>query len=85
MAPLWHHHAHSDPVDAPSETNVTKGRTLVMCFDGTNECYDAQNTNIVKLFSLLKKDDPSRQLVYYQVRRVPGWRAPVLPTTTTRC
>jgi uncharacterized protein (DUF2235 family) len=25
-----------------------------------------QNTNVVKFFSLLKKDDPEKQLVYYQ-------------------
>jgi len=26
-----------------------------------------QNTNVVKLFALLRKDEPHRQLVYYQV------------------
>ncbi|PBK90899.1 hypothetical protein ARMGADRAFT_994888 [Armillaria gallica] len=41
-------------------------RTLVLCFDGTGDQFDADNSNIVQLFSLLKKDDPSQQMVYYQ-------------------
>lgn len=43
-------------------------RTLVLCFDGTGDQFDADNSNIVKLVSLLKKDDSANQLVYYQVR-----------------
>ncbi|KAK0187751.1 hypothetical protein F5146DRAFT_934699 [Armillaria mellea] len=41
-------------------------RTLVLCFDGTASEYEKDNTNVVKLFSLLKKDDSSQQLCYYQ-------------------
>ncbi|KAK0193172.1 hypothetical protein F5146DRAFT_1137047 [Armillaria mellea] len=41
-------------------------RTLVLCFDGTGDQFDADNSNIVQLCSLLKKDDPSQQMVYYQ-------------------
>jgi uncharacterized protein (DUF2235 family) len=65
-------------------------RTLVLCFDGTGDQFDAdvrkialffvliahekrrvcsQNSNIVQFFSMLKKDDKSQQLVYYQVCR----------------
>ncbi|KAK0468508.1 hypothetical protein IW261DRAFT_1426336 [Armillaria novae-zelandiae] len=40
--------------------------TLVLCFNGTASGYEKDNTNIVKLFSLLKKDDSSQQLCYYQ-------------------
>jgi hypothetical protein len=29
-----------------------------------------QNSSIVEFFSMLKKDDPGKQLVYYQVRIV---------------
>jgi hypothetical protein len=47
--------------------NHGHGRTLVLCFDGTGDQFDADNSNIVQLVSLLKKDDKSRQLVYYQV------------------
>ncbi|PBK90885.1 hypothetical protein ARMGADRAFT_1014186 [Armillaria gallica] len=43
-----------------------KSRTLVLCLDGTGDQFDADNSNIVQLFSLLKKDDPSQQMVYYQ-------------------
>jgi uncharacterized protein (DUF2235 family) len=68
-------------------------RTLVLCFDGTGDYFDAdvcvdifyprwpfhrtapfsvsQNSNIVQFFSMLKKDDKSQQMVYYQVRG--GW------------
>ncbi|KAF7293119.1 Zn(2)-C6 fungal-type domain-containing protein [Mycena kentingensis (nom. inval.)] len=41
-------------------------RTLVLCFDGTGDQFDDDNSNVVNFFSMLKKDDPSQQLVYYQ-------------------
>lgn len=41
-------------------------RTLVLCFDGTAGQFDSDNTNVVKLFSLLCKDDADRQRCYYQ-------------------
>jgi len=41
-------------------------RTLVVCFDGTGEQFALDNSNVVEFVSLLKKDDPSQQLVYYQ-------------------
>ena len=41
------------------------GRTIVLCFDGTNQKYGLENTNVVKLFSVLSKGDETRQLVYY--------------------
>ncbi|QRW27126.1 choline transport protein [Rhizoctonia solani] len=43
-----------------------KPRTLVLCFDGTTNVYDNTNTNVVKLFSLLKRDRRDEQMVYYQ-------------------
>ena len=42
-------------------------RTLVVCFDGTGDQFDADNSNIVQFVQLLKKDDNTKQLVYYQV------------------
>jgi hypothetical protein len=42
-------------------------RTVVVCFDGTGDQFDADNSNIVQLVQLLKKDDNTKQLVYYQV------------------
>ncbi|TEB40147.1 hypothetical protein FA13DRAFT_1808407 [Coprinellus micaceus] len=42
-----------------------RGRTLVLCFDGTAGQYDNENSNVVKLFGLLTKD-PNEQLCYYQ-------------------
>ncbi|KAK7045884.1 hypothetical protein VNI00_007315 [Paramarasmius palmivorus] len=42
------------------------GRTLVLCFDGTGDQFDSDNSNIVEFFQLLKKDDRSKQMVYYQ-------------------
>ncbi|KJA17889.1 hypothetical protein HYPSUDRAFT_205861 [Hypholoma sublateritium FD-334 SS-4] len=41
-------------------------RTLVLCFDGTGDQFDSDNSNIVALFTLLKKDDSDKQMVYYQ-------------------
>ncbi|KAK0207784.1 hypothetical protein IW262DRAFT_1486590 [Armillaria fumosa] len=43
-----------------------ESRTLVLCFNGTGDQFDADNSNIVQLCWLLKKDDPSQQMVYYQ-------------------
>lgn len=52
------------PVIPPTHT----GRTLIVCFDGTGDQFDNDNSNIVQLVALLKKDDRHQQLVYYQVR-----------------
>ncbi|KAG5644332.1 hypothetical protein DXG03_008691 [Asterophora parasitica] len=41
-------------------------RTLILCFDGTGDQFDDDNSNIVQLVSLLKKNDRSKQMVYYQ-------------------
>ncbi|KAJ7207516.1 hypothetical protein GGX14DRAFT_635358 [Mycena pura] len=41
-------------------------RTLVLCFDGTGDQFDDDNSNVVNFFTMLKKDDPNQQLVYYQ-------------------
>ncbi|KAH9059128.1 hypothetical protein EDB87DRAFT_1791652 [Lactarius vividus] len=43
-----------------------KPRTLVLCFDGTTNEFDGTNTNVVKLYSLLRKDKSEDQLCYYQ-------------------
>ncbi|KAI0032570.1 hypothetical protein K488DRAFT_49576 [Vararia minispora EC-137] len=45
-------------------------RTIVLCFDGTSDQYSSANTNVVKLCSLLEKDN-ERQVVYYQARHKP--------------
>ncbi|KAJ7062233.1 hypothetical protein C8F01DRAFT_1368863 [Mycena amicta] len=41
-------------------------RTLVLCFDGTGDQFDSDNSNIVQFFSMLPKGDRTRQMVYYQ-------------------
>ncbi|KAG1831963.1 hypothetical protein DFJ58DRAFT_848092 [Suillus subalutaceus] len=51
-----------DPILPPAHTN----RTLVLCFDGTGDQFSSDNSNIVQLFSMLVKNDPSLQMVYYQ-------------------
>jgi uncharacterized protein (DUF2235 family) len=51
-----------EPTVPPSHDH----RTLVLCFDGTGDQFDDDNSNIVNFFSMLKKDDPKAQLVYYQ-------------------
>lgn len=45
---------------------TTMGRSLVLCFDGTGDQFDSDNSNIVELFTMLKKDDSNKQMVYYQ-------------------
>ncbi|KAG8776749.1 hypothetical protein FRC12_000709 [Ceratobasidium sp. 428] len=48
------------------KTRTAPVRSLVLCFDGTSNHFSNKNTNVVKLMELLKKNDPDRQLVYYQ-------------------
>ncbi|KAI5998208.1 hypothetical protein EDD15DRAFT_2572829 [Pisolithus albus] len=43
-------------------------RTLVLCFDGTGIQFCDDNSNVLQLFNMLKKEDPSQQVVYYQAR-----------------
>jgi len=55
------------PVIPPSTKERRKQRTLVLCFDGTGDQFDNDNSNVVQFFSLLKKGDSKQQLCYYQV------------------
>ncbi|KAF9006968.1 hypothetical protein BDQ17DRAFT_251332 [Cyathus striatus] len=41
-------------------------RILILCFDGTGNKFGEENSNIVRFFRSLKKDQPDKQLVYYQ-------------------
>ncbi|KAG8926594.1 hypothetical protein FRC00_002748 [Tulasnella sp. 408] len=43
-----------------------KPRTLVLCFDGTNDVFDDTSTNLIRLFAALEKNVPGEQVVYYQ-------------------
>ncbi|KAG8736450.1 hypothetical protein FRC12_017592 [Ceratobasidium sp. 428] len=49
-----------------TKTRTAPVRSLVLCFDGTSNHFSNKNTNVVKFMELLKKNDPDRQLVYYQ-------------------
>ncbi|KAI0030542.1 hypothetical protein K488DRAFT_53987 [Vararia minispora EC-137] len=51
---------------SPTATVARKPRTIVLCFDGTSNEYGTHNTNVVKFFSLLKKDRTDEQICYYQ-------------------
>lgn len=60
----------SDPFPtpiSPLDEVKRKPRTLVLCFDGTADKYNPNVTNVVKLYSLLRKDKTEDQLCYYQV------------------
>ncbi|KAK4995802.1 hypothetical protein LTR66_004461 [Elasticomyces elasticus] len=48
-----------------AHSSKSKGRTLIVCLDGTGNKLDNDNSNIIHLVSCLKKDDPS-QVTYYQ-------------------
>ncbi|KAH8119720.1 hypothetical protein DFH11DRAFT_1500290 [Phellopilus nigrolimitatus] len=54
------------PVIPPSTKSRKKHRTLVLCFDGTGDQFDNDNSNVVQFCSLLKKGDNKQQMVYYQ-------------------
>jgi uncharacterized protein (DUF2235 family) len=60
--------SNSAPAPAASPVAVaSKPRTLVLCFDGTTNEYNNNITNVIKLYSLLRKDKVEEQLCYYQV------------------
>ncbi|KAI0083381.1 hypothetical protein BDY19DRAFT_900387 [Irpex rosettiformis] len=48
------------------ENGQPRPRTLVLCFDGTGDQFDADNSNVIQFFSLLQKYDHTQQMVYYQ-------------------
>lgn len=48
-----------------TEDGPDSGRSIVVCLDGTGDTFDEDNSNLVKVFQALRKDDP-RQLCYYQ-------------------
>jgi uncharacterized protein (DUF2235 family) len=48
------------------DANLPKSRILILCFDGTSDEYSTENTNVVKFFSMLKKDNFENQTCYYQ-------------------
>ncbi|KAI5121318.1 hypothetical protein M0805_003785 [Coniferiporia weirii] len=52
-----------DPYSADEQG---RPRTLVLCFDGTGDQFDDDNSNVIQFLSCLKKDDEKQQLVYYQ-------------------
>ncbi|CEL62131.1 putative protein YEL023C OS=Saccharomyces cerevisiae (strain ATCC 204508 / S288c) GN=YEL023C PE=4 SV=1 [Rhizoctonia solani AG-1 IB] len=54
------------PAALPPVLGAQEGRNLILCFDGTGGEYDKDVSNIVRFFQMLKKGDPSRQMVYYQ-------------------
>ncbi|KAH9007824.1 hypothetical protein EDB84DRAFT_1552891 [Lactarius hengduanensis] len=54
------------PSVRPAVETSRKPRTLVLCFDGTTNEFGGTNTNVVKLYSLLRKDNVEDQLCYYQ-------------------
>lgn len=56
------------PVIPRADDPAHKCRTLVLCFDGTGDAFDLDNSNVVQFFSVLTKGDRRRQLCYYQVR-----------------
>ncbi|KAG9044740.1 hypothetical protein FS837_007595 [Tulasnella sp. UAMH 9824] len=60
-------HSHEASQQSSHHDNANrKPRTLVLCFDGTNDVFDETSTNIIRLFAALEKSMPSEQLVYYQ-------------------
>ncbi|KAF9076900.1 hypothetical protein BDP27DRAFT_1312790 [Rhodocollybia butyracea] len=49
----------------PPHENIDH-RTLILCFDGTGDQFDADNSNIVQFCTCLYKEDHTKQMVYYQ-------------------
>ncbi|KAF8344878.1 hypothetical protein F5887DRAFT_969295 [Amanita rubescens] len=43
-----------------------RGRVLILCFDGTGNRFGEDNSNVVRFFRALKKDNHDHQILYYQ-------------------
>ncbi|PBK84150.1 hypothetical protein ARMGADRAFT_943805 [Armillaria gallica] len=73
----------SAPKDIPTTIPPKhESRTLILCFDGTGDQFNADNSNIVQLCSLLKRDDRSQQMVYYQAG-IGTYTSPQIPGLLT--
>lgn len=46
-------------------TNSAVGKNIVICCDGTANQLDGEFSNVAKLYSVLRKDDPNQQVAYY--------------------
>ncbi|KAI0079534.1 hypothetical protein K474DRAFT_1705447 [Panus rudis PR-1116 ss-1] len=53
-------------------------RTLVLCFDGTGDQFDNDNSNVVQLFSFLKKDDKREQMAGIGTYTSPQVATPIM-------
>ncbi|KIO19313.1 hypothetical protein M407DRAFT_223207 [Tulasnella calospora MUT 4182] len=52
---------------SPQNTPLSRlPKTIVLAFDGTANKFGARNTNVIRLFSMLEKEKPDEQVVYYQ-------------------
>jgi hypothetical protein len=71
-SPLAEKHFENPQALPPVIPPTHQSRTLIVCFDGTGDQFDADNSNVVQFVSLLKKDDRNKQLVYYQVGCLTG-------------
>ncbi|KDR86025.1 hypothetical protein GALMADRAFT_205254 [Galerina marginata CBS 339.88] len=65
LAPGFPNSASEVPLE-PTIPPDHEHRTVILCFDGTGNQFDDDNSNIVNFFTMLKKDDPEQQMVYYQ-------------------
>ncbi|KAF8323257.1 hypothetical protein DL93DRAFT_2070873, partial [Clavulina sp. PMI_390] len=41
-------------------------KNIVLCLDGTGKAFSDRNTNVMKIFECLVKNEPDKQVVYYQ-------------------
>ncbi|KAF8235866.1 hypothetical protein L208DRAFT_1391671 [Tricholoma matsutake] len=52
-------------VSSPPSNNSSSPRNIILCFDGTGNKF-GENSSVVRFFHALVKDNPEKQLVYYQ-------------------
>jgi len=51
-------------MEGSMDTNLKRGKKIVICCDGTGNEYGKNNTNVVKLFDMVVKD-PQKQIAFY--------------------
>jgi hypothetical protein len=57
----------------PVEPVEHKPRNLVLCFDDTADLCGAYSSNVFRMFQLLRNDDITSQVVYYEVCPSPSY------------
>ncbi|VDB86422.1 unnamed protein product [Peniophora sp. CBMAI 1063] len=77
--PLHQPEAATHPIPNPPCGCAKEGRNLIVCIDGTSNQFGKRNTNVIELYSLIRKGKGDNQRTYYNsgigTYAIPSWRS----------